>query len=137
MNDQLSKRSRSARAKALDEKLEQLLDQMLEQNETITFRAVARGLQGLKATSSLTRDAHRRGLIEESKAIQVERRQWLEKAQKTSRASSVAKLAAQEREIERMRELLGLQTAQREEKGEVAKDSGISRDRVQKRQRLE
>lgn len=91
---------RGDQAAVLDDRIAKVLDAMLEGDVDITHRAVVRAVQGLSAPSSITRDNYRRGLVEYYQSIQTERRSWVKRAQKASKATVIAQLAAKDLRIQ-------------------------------------
>jgi hypothetical protein len=78
----VSKR-RSSRAQAVDARLRAQAEAMLEADETLTARALARRA-GLSAASSITRDPTRRTLLQEFQQKQEHRRGWVVRSKKES-----------------------------------------------------
>lgn len=82
--------------------LKAVLDGLLERNEDVTARAVARLHPSIKDPSGFIRHAERRALIELYQAKQVELRAAVDKVRRTGAAAAAAKLQAT---TERIRDL--------------------------------
>jgi hypothetical protein len=94
---------------AVDTDMVRVLEAMLENDETITARAVARSHPRLKQASSIIRSASRSRLLDEFKAKQKQYRIWQARAPKRSRDRLAAKLAQKDSriaELERQVEIL-------------------------------
>jgi len=103
-------KKRSERACAVDAKLRASAEQMLEGDETVTARSLARRA-GLRAASSITRDAARRALLGEFQGQQERRRAWVERAKKASTAKLHQTLAAREEQVAALTRRVQLLTA--------------------------
>ena len=96
-------------AACADPEMATILEAMLEADETITARAVARKHSSLGHASSITRNTERRRMLEVHQEQQRQRREWVERAPKRSRDHLVAQLAAKDSriaELERQVEVL-------------------------------
>ncbi len=82
--------------------LKAVLDGLLERNEDVTVRAVARLHPSIKNPSGLIRHAERRSLIEQYQARQTELRAAVNKVRRTGTAAAAVKLQAT---TERIRDL--------------------------------
>lgn len=102
---------RTDKASMLDEQIENALDRMLNNNEDIGHRAVMREVSGISAVSSITRDDYRRELVEYYKALQLERKQWAKRAQKTSQDNLTAQLASKDHKIQELERQVAILTA--------------------------
>jgi hypothetical protein len=92
-----------------DPEMERILEGMLESDETITARAVARKHPAIKHASSVTRSQVRKDLLARYLERQKERREWLQRAPKRSRDQIAAQLAQKDfriAELERQVEIL-------------------------------
>jgi broad specificity phosphatase PhoE len=83
----------------IDSDMLRVLESMLEKDETITARAVARNHPRLKQASSITRSSSRSRLLAEYKAKQEQYRRWHARAPKRSRDQLAAQLAQKESRI--------------------------------------
>lgn len=88
--------------------LRELLAGMVDRNEDITARAVARLHSCVKNASDFTRHVERRGLLEEAQARQQELRSFVGKVRHDGTRATAVKLQAAE---ERIRELEGNEAA--------------------------
>lgn len=79
--------------------MERILAEMLEADETITARAVARKHPRIKHASSVTRSQVRSDLLARYIERQKERREWQERAPKRSRDQLAAQLAQKDSRI--------------------------------------
>lgn len=95
----------------LDEKIANILEHMLGNDEDIGHRAVIRAVPELSAVSSITRDEYRRALVEYYRALQAERKQWAKRAQKTSQDKLAAQLAAKDIRISELEKQISILTA--------------------------
>ncbi|GEM_PF-851759 len=95
---------RTSEAEQRDRTFIAILDAMLQENETITARAVARRLDGVEHASSITRDSWRNARLADWQARQVELRRMIERTDKSSKSNLAAAL---ERKDARIRELEG------------------------------
>jgi hypothetical protein len=103
-------KKRSERACAVDAKLRASAEQMLEGDETVTARSLARR-GGLRAASSITRDAPRRALLGEFQGQQEHRRTWVQRAKKESTAQLQQALAARDEQVAALTRKVQLLTA--------------------------
>jgi hypothetical protein len=76
-----------------------ILQEMLDANETITARAVARKHPGLKHASSITRSSERSNLLSRFKLLQSQYRAWEERMPKRSREQLAGQLAQKDLRI--------------------------------------
>ena len=84
---------------SVDPEMEQILEAMLEADETITARAIARKHSKLGHASSITRSLERRRLVEAYQKQQKQRREWIERAPKHSHDQLIAQLAQRDTRI--------------------------------------
>lgn len=84
---------KSKTAAALDQALLTTLQEMLDDNETVTARGVVRRMAGVEAASSLTRDPWRSGIVAEFRAEQERVRRQVERTDKSSPTQVAAALA--------------------------------------------
>jgi hypothetical protein len=82
-----------------DPNMERILAEMLEADETITARAVARKHPGIKHASSVTRSQVRSELLARYLERQKERREWQQRAPRRSRDQLAAQLAQKDSRI--------------------------------------
>jgi hypothetical protein len=108
--DDMRTKKRSERACAVDAKLRASAEQMLEGDETVTARSLARR-GGLRAASSITRDAPRRALLGEFQGQQEHRRTWVQRAKKESTAQLQQALAARDEQVAALTRKVHLLTA--------------------------
>ncbi len=87
---------KAASAAALDRALLVTLEEMLDDDETITARAAVRRMGSVEAASSLTRDPWRAAVLADHQAEQVRIRRQIEKSDKTSRTNVTAALAREQ-----------------------------------------
>jgi fumarylacetoacetate (FAA) hydrolase family protein len=76
-----------------------ILSSMLEADEDIAARAVARNHSTLKNASDITRHAERRALLDAAKAKQLERRKWVNRVKSTGTLVAAEKIQATEERI--------------------------------------
>jgi hypothetical protein len=76
-----------------------ILEEMLQADETITARAVARKHPSVQHASSITRHAGRSDLLAKYQARQAELRTWSRRLQKSSRDKLAAGLAGKDQRI--------------------------------------
>ena len=96
-------------AEDADPEMERILEEMLEADETITARALARKHPAIKHASSVTRSHVRSDLMARYLERQKERREWLERASKRSPNQLAAQLSHKDSriaELERQVEIL-------------------------------
>ncbi len=103
-------KKRSERAHAVDAKLRASAEEMLEGDETLTARSLARRA-GLRAASSITRDAVRRALLGEFQGQQERRRAWAQRAKKESVGKLQQALAARDEQVAALTRKVQLLTA--------------------------
>lgn len=82
-----------------DPEMERILGAMLEADETITARAVARKHSSLGHASSITRNPERRRMLELHQEQQRLRREWVGRAPRRSRDQLAAQLAQKDARI--------------------------------------
>lgn len=111
MNKPIKPTRRTDKASMLDEKIANILEHMLSNEEDIGHRAVIRAVPELSAVSSITRDEYRRELVEYYKALQAERKQWAKRAQKTSQDKLTVQLAAKDLRISELEKQVSILTA--------------------------
>ncbi|VVD62647.1 hypothetical protein [Pandoraea commovens] len=86
-------------SKNADEQLREVLEQLLEKDEDITARAVARCHPTINSASSMTRNEARRELIAEYQARQDELRRWRGATVHRANAATAKLLAEKDRRI--------------------------------------
>jgi hypothetical protein len=94
---------------AADPEMERILNEMLEADETITARAVARRHPVIKHASSITRNPLRSDFLARYQERQKQFREWRHRAPKRSRDQLAAQLAQKDSriaELERQVEVL-------------------------------
>lgn len=94
---------------SVDPEMALILEAMLEADETITARAIARKHSKLGHASSITRSPERRQLVEAYQKQQKQRREWVERAPKRSHDQLAAQLAKKDiriAELEHQAEIL-------------------------------
>lgn len=91
--------SQGTLGKDADPEMVRILEEMLEANETITARAVARKHPAIKHASSVIRSQVRSHLLARYLERQKERREWLQRAPKRSRDQLAAQLAQKDSRI--------------------------------------
>lgn len=79
--------------------LTEILDTLLDEDVTITFREVARRHPKLTSASSITRDRFRRALVDRYIERQQERRAWRDRTGKRSKANLARDLESRDRKI--------------------------------------
>jgi hypothetical protein len=92
-----------------DAEMVRILQHMLESDETITARGVARRHPSVQHASSITRHENRSELLARYQAMQNERRAWLKRLPKHSQAETASQLANKDlriSELERQIEIL-------------------------------
>lgn len=92
-----------------DPEMVRILEEMLEADETITARAVARRHPSVKHASSVTRHPSRSGLLARFQAQQAQYRTWQARKPKRSREQLLTQLAERDlriAELERQVEIL-------------------------------
>lgn len=82
-----------------DAEMVRILKEMLESDETITARAAARKHPSIQHASSITRHEARSLLLDQYQAMQNERRAWLQRLPKYSRAKAASEMADKDRHI--------------------------------------
>lgn len=102
---------RTSEAEDRDRNLIVTLDAMLQENETITARAVARRLEGVDHASSLTRDPWRNAKLTEWQTRQAELRRMIERTDKRSKSNLAAALEQKDARIRELEERVALLTA--------------------------
>lgn len=102
---------RTDKASLLDENISNALERMLENDEDIGHRAVIRAVPEISAVSSITRDDFRRELVEYYRALQSERRQWTNRAKKTSQDNLTSQLTAKDLRISELERQVAILTA--------------------------
>lgn len=102
---------RTTEAEERDRTLIATLDAMLQENETITARAVARRLEGVDHASSITRDPWRNARLTEWQARQTELRRMIERTDKNSKSNLAAALERKDARIRELEEQVALLTA--------------------------
>lgn len=85
--------------KEADPEMVRILKEMLEADETITARAVARKHPAIKHASSVTRNPLRSDLLAQFRSQQVQYRTWQARMPKRSREQLAAQLAQKDLEI--------------------------------------
>lgn len=92
-----------------ESRLKEILGDLLEKNEDVTARAVARAL-GV-APSTITRKSERARLVEQFRQNQQHLRNLLAKADKTSKGNLVSQIADRDRELEKLKRKIEVLTA--------------------------
>lgn len=87
-----------------DAEMAAILEKMLESDEDITARAVARVHPSIKAASTITRSEKRRKLLAIFQARQDEYRLWRNRAGKQSSASTASSLEQREHRVKELEE---------------------------------
>jgi hypothetical protein len=82
-----------------DPEMLRILEEMLEADETITARSVARRHGKIRHASSITRHYGRRELLARFQTIQKERRAWLERIPKMSNVKTATEMAKKDQRI--------------------------------------
>lgn len=95
----------------IDQEIVNILEQMIEDEEKITVRAVIRHHSTLKAPSSITRNKLRSLLIEEYSNKQQELEAWLKRVGKTSKEKLSKSLATKNLKIMELENKVDLLTA--------------------------
>ncbi len=103
-------KKRSERACGVDAKLRTAAEQMLDEEKTVTARSLARRA-GLRAPSSITRDATRRALLGEFQGQQERRRTWIQRAKKEATDKLQQALVAREEQVAALTRKVQLLTA--------------------------
>jgi type I site-specific restriction-modification system R (restriction) subunit len=102
-------KSPSSLSNEIDSKMIPILQEMLDSNETITARAVAKKHPSLKHASSITRNFARSDLLGRFQMQQNQYRAWQERMPKRSREQIASQLAQKDSriaELERQIEIL-------------------------------
>lgn len=102
---------RTSEAEQRDRTFIAILDAMLQENETITARAVARRLEGVDHASSITRDPWRNARLGQWQARQTELRRMIERTDKSSKSNLAAALERKDARIRELEERVALLTA--------------------------
>ncbi|HLO75269.1 MAG TPA: hypothetical protein VK196_02285 [Magnetospirillum sp.] len=102
---------RTSEAEQTDRTFIAILDVMLQDNETITARAVARRLEGVDHASSITRDPWRNARLAEWQSRQTELRRIIERTDKCSKSNLAAALERKDARIRELEERVALLTA--------------------------
>ena len=102
---------RTPEAEQRDRTFIAILDAMLQDNETITARAVARRLEGMDHASSITRDSWRNATLAEWQSRQAELRRMIERTDKSSKSNLAAALERKDARIRELEEQIALLTA--------------------------
>lgn len=102
---------RNSEAEQRDRTFIAILDTMLQENETITARAVARRLEGVDHASSITRDSWRNATLAEWQSRQAELRRMIERTDKSSKSNLAAALERKDARIRELEEQIALLTA--------------------------
>lgn len=100
--------SESSREDLDDPELLQILQEMLESDETITARAVARKHPRIGHASSITRSSVRSGLVATFQAQQSKYREWQARSPKRSRDQLAAQLAQKDVRIAALEHEIGI-----------------------------
>lgn len=95
----------------IDMEIELVLQQMLDNDETITARGVVSKLDGLKAASSITRNPHRVAQLKTFQHRQIEFRRWQGRVGKISKESLAQAIAAREAKIDDLQRQVEILTA--------------------------
>lgn len=94
-----------------DLEMELILQNMIEENITISARGVARIHSKINAASSITRIKHRRALFDKYKLKQNNLRVWAKRLDKQSHTSTLERIAEQELIINKLEHKIELLTA--------------------------
>ena len=94
-----------------DPEMESILQEMLERDEDITARAVARVHPGVKAASSITRNPERSALLASYQKKQEEFRGWRKRVAKRSRDSTAMDMAEKDVRIKELEQQVEILTA--------------------------
>lgn len=111
MSDLVFPPRRTAEAEQRDRTYVTILDAMLQENETITARAVARRLDGVEHASSITRDSWRNARLAEWQDRQAELRRMIERTDKSSKTNLAVALERKDARIRELEERVALLTA--------------------------
>ncbi|BCS53902.1 hypothetical protein [Geobacter sp. SVR] len=95
----------------IDPDIVKILDELLERDENITARAVARLHPSIKAASSITRSKHRSDLLERYQKRQTEFRTWKGRLKKNSQAKTASALAEKDIQIAELERRVAMLTA--------------------------
>jgi hypothetical protein len=96
---------------SIDNEMEQVLQQMLDNDESITARGVVNKLEGLKAASSITRNPHRVARLKIFQERQKEFRKWQGRVVKSSKENVAQAIAVREIKIADLQRQVDLLTA--------------------------
>ncbi len=102
---------RTSEAEQTDRTFIAILDVMLQNNESITARAVARRLERVDHASSITRDPWRNARLAEWQSRQTELRRMIERTDKSSKSNLAAALERKDARIRELEERAALLTA--------------------------
>lgn len=94
-----------------DEIMRRTLEDLLEKDESITARSVARHHPSISAASSITRNAARRQMLEDYQQRQHKLRGWRERTSRQSGRQTAKLLATHEQEIVELRATVQTLTA--------------------------
>ena len=109
MNDKIDDKEDDGRS--VDPEMAKILDELLERDENITARAVARLHPSLKAASSITRSKYRSKLLEQYQKRQIEFRSWKGRLSKTSKNKTASALAEKDIRIAELENQVALLTS--------------------------
>ncbi|MEN1641606.1 hypothetical protein AAIH64_35505, partial [Pseudomonas aeruginosa] len=90
---------RSQSSDQLDNEINNVLENMLEADTTITYREIVRSISSISSVSSLTRDDYRRALVEHYQVAQKERRNWVSTQRKSSNKNLIKSLSDRDLEL--------------------------------------
>ncbi|AWT29230.1 hypothetical protein AAER22_18720 [Pseudomonas aeruginosa] len=102
---------RSQSSDQLDNEINNVLENMLEADTTITYREIVRSISSISSVSSLTRDDYRRALVEHYQVAQKERRNWVSTQRKSSNKNLIKSLSDRDLELAAADERIQLLTA--------------------------
>lgn len=94
-----------------DPEMESILQEMVERDEDITARAVARVHPRVKAASSITRNSERSALLASYQKKQEEYRGWRKRVVKRSRDSTAMNMAEKDVRIKELEQQVEILTA--------------------------
>ncbi|WP_229007328.1 hypothetical protein [Methylophilus sp. Leaf408] len=107
----MTKSFASSQQLSIDIEIELVLQQMLDNDETITARGVVNRLEGLKAASSITRNSQRVAQLKIFQDRQIEFRRWQGRVGKISKENLAQAIAAREAKIADLQRQVEILTA--------------------------
>ena len=99
------------KSQSYDPEMESILQEMVERDEDITARAVARVHPRVKAASSITRNSERSALLASYQKKQEEYRGWRKRVVKRSRDSTAMDMAEKDVRIQELEQQVEILTA--------------------------